>query len=211
MKPHEYLRSAPKREPYTRRASSLDIRHTLSLRACLIALVLVACAPSPSSDLAPQTSSAHTAAASIEGRPDASAVPQGPSPTTFGTKLGALGLDVQNLPALHDLDSSTKLSVMQTFTDTLGVQCGACHTEGDYAAPTPQQDVATQAWEDIVRKLAIADGGGPLYCDSCHRGTFHFLDRSNRAALQTWMQTNFVEKLQRKDGEPMACSACHSP
>ena len=39
------------------------------------------------------------------------APPPGPSTTTFAEKLTAIGLDVNNLPALHDLPMAQKLKV----------------------------------------------------------------------------------------------------
>src|SRR5437016_1622907 len=79
-----------------------------------------------------------TDGASDAGATDAATGPRGPSTTTFAGDLTAIGLDVTNLPALHDLPSSKKMKVMRTFTKTMGISCGDCHVDDDYSAPTPQ-------------------------------------------------------------------------
>jgi hypothetical protein len=58
--------------------------------------------------------------------------------------------------------------------------------------------------------MTMGDGNA-LYCDSCHNGQLHFLDRSNRGALMDWMSDNFVDTLKRKDGQGMSCASCHNP
>jgi hypothetical protein len=140
---------------------------------------------------------------------DAASPPPGPSTTTFADKLSAIGLDVNNLPSLHDLPTSQKLKVMRTFGETMGISCNACHDLSDYSAPTPQKETAVVAWENISRKLTMADGS-PIYCDSCHYGKFDFLDHSDHHQLELWMKSSFVEKLRDKSGAPMACTTCHS-
>lgn len=135
--------------------------------------------------------------------------PRGPSATTFTAKLAAIGLDVNNLPALHDLPTAQKLKVMRTFNESMGITCTNCHDASDYAKMTPQKEIAAAGWEDISRKVTMADGA-PIYCDSCHYGKFDFLDRtSGFAGIQSWMKTNFVETLKTKAGDAMACSTCH--
>lgn len=135
--------------------------------------------------------------------------PRGPSTTTFTAKLAAFGLDVNNLPSLHDLPMNQKMKVMRTFNESMGIQCNACHDLSDYSAETKQKEIARAGWDEISRKVTMADGS-PLYCDSCHYGKFDFLDRTGgHAAISQWMQTNFVEKLKSKSGEEMACTTCH--
>lgn len=135
--------------------------------------------------------------------------PPGPSGSTFGAKLQAIGLDITNLPALHDLPLGQKMKVMKTFNESMGVTCTNCHDASDYAKPTPQKAIASDGWEVISRKLTTADGA-PVYCDSCHYGTFDFLDRSGGYdGIATWMYENFVSKLKTKSGDQMTCTTCH--
>jgi len=135
--------------------------------------------------------------------------PRGPSTTTFTAKLAAFGLDVNNLPALHDLPINQKMKVMRTFNESMGMQCNACHDLSDYSAETKMKDVARAGWDEITRKVTMADGSA-LYCDSCHYGKRDFLDHTvGHAGISQWMQTNFVEKLKSKDGADMACTTCH--
>jgi hypothetical protein len=176
--------------------------------AAAIGAVLVACGAGSESTL--ETSGDVTTVGEMDASAGGTTAPRGPSPTTFGAQLQAMGLDPRNMPALHDLDRNTKLRVMRTFNSAMGTTCEDCHAAGDYSQPTPRKEAATSAWEDIVRKMTVGDGGQPLYCDSCHYGTFHFLDRSDRPALKEWMRTNFVDKLHRKDGVATDCLACHA-
>lgn len=136
--------------------------------------------------------------------------PPGPTTTTFGAKLASIGLDVNNLPSLHDLPMGQKMKVMRTFNESMGVSCNSCHDVSDYAKPTKQKEVASEGWELISRTLTMADGGA-LYCDSCHHGKFEFLDHSaGFDGIAAWMQTNFVEQIKTKSGDPMACTTCHT-
>lgn len=168
-------------------------------------------------DAAVEASTDDAAAATDAGAPivpdalDAAAPigPRGPSTTTMTAKLAAAGLDVNNLPSLHDLPMNQKMKVMRTFNESMGVQCNACHDLSDYSAETKMKDIARAGWDEISAKVTMADGS-PLYCDSCHYGKFDFLDRtSGHAGISQWMQSNFVEKLKAKDGSQMQCTTCH--
>jgi hypothetical protein len=141
---------------------------------------------------------------------DASAGPRGPSATTFTAKLAAAGLDVNNLPSLHDLPMNQKMKVMRTFNESMGIQCNSCHDLSDYSIETKQKEIARAGWDEISRGLVMADGSGAIYCDSCHYGKFDFLDRSKGYdGIAQWMADNFVAKLADKSGEAMACTTCH--
>lgn len=158
-------------------------------------------APDPDIDAGPDID-----AASNEPEP---ALPPGPSTTAFADKLTAIGLDVNDLPSLHDLPMAQKLKVMRTFNESMGISCNACHDTSDYAKPTEQKEIAAAGWEGISRKLTMGDGSA-IYCDSCHYGKFDFLDRSEgHEGIARWMQKNFVEQLKTKSGEEMQCTTCH--
>ena len=136
--------------------------------------------------------------------------------STLAPNLQAMGINLHDLPALYEIkqDKDKLHAVMQSFTKALGVPCGTCHMEKDndagldFAAETPEKNVAKAMWDRFVGGLATVDGT-PLYCDSCHQGSLKFLDRSNDGALGVWMRENFVHKLKRDDGQDHNCSTCH--
>ena len=131
-----------------------------------------------------------------------------PVPSALAGQLQTAGLDLHALPSLDTLTPKQLHTVMESFTKALGVSCTGCHVQNDFAAATPRKNVARRMWTDILGRLQLADGA-PLYCDSCHQGNTTFLDRSDGAALQAWMQTAFVDGLKRKDGQAQACGTCH--
>jgi hypothetical protein len=122
--------------------------------------------------------------------------------------LQVIGLDPKNLPPIEKLDPRALRAVMKLMTKSLGVKCGDCHREMDFAAPTPLKRVAAKMWDEFVAKLTFADGA-PLFCDSCHEGRMKVLDRADKKALAVWMDANLVEKLKRKDEKEHACETCH--
>jgi hypothetical protein len=132
-----------------------------------------------------------------------------PTPTTFTAKLAAAGLDVNNLPPLHDLPMNQKMKVMRTFNESMGVQCNECHDLSDFSIETKAKENAREVWENISRKVVMADGSA-VYCDSCHHGQEKFLDRSQgHAGIVQWMNDNLVQKMKTKNGDPMTCTTCH--
>lgn len=122
--------------------------------------------------------------------------------------LKAIGLDPKSLPPLGKMEPEKLRKVMKTFTKSLGVQCKICHNGDDFRAPTPNKKVAEKMWDHFVRDLAMEDGSG-LYCDSCHNGQMHFLDRHDKKALSGWMDANYVSKLKRVDQKEHGCETCH--
>jgi len=72
-----------------------------------------------------------------------------PIPTAMIDDLRALGLDAKNLPPIEKLEPRTLRGVMKLMAKSLGVRCGDCHQEGDFAAPTrkpptEQRDLSPQ-------------------------------------------------------------------
>jgi hypothetical protein len=99
---------------------------------------------------------------------------------------------------------------MKLMARSLGVKCGDCHKEGDFAAPTRRKKIAMRMWDEFVVKLAFAAPDSPvLFCDSCHQGRVEQLDRRDKKALAHWMDDNFVGKLKHKDGASQECETCH--
>jgi hypothetical protein len=133
-------------------------------------------------------------------------------PSAMVDDLRALGLDANNLPPIEKLEPRTLRGVMKLIAKSLGVRCGDCHQEGDFAAPTRRKRIAAHMWDQFASKLSVADGqgqAGPLFCDSCHQGRTTLLDRRDKKALSKWMDNNFVATLSRKDGKSEECESCH--
>jgi hypothetical protein len=128
------------------------------------------------------------------------------SATTMAAELQSVGLDPKNLPPLNKLNTAQMKKVMATFTKALGWTCKDCHGTGNFEAPTPHKKVATRMWDDYVRNSSHAAGG--LYCDSCHQGKAHFLDRTDKKALGAWMDQEYTKKW-KHNGKEAKCSTCH--
>jgi hypothetical protein len=176
-------------------------------------------APSAAASAAPPGSSEAQPAAPASASAAASAAAPSATParielkptiaTAFASDLAALGLDPAKLPPIEKLPPKALRGVMKLFAKSLGVKCGDCHQEGDYAAPTPRKKVAAKMWNEFVAKLAF-DDGTPLFCDSCHQGRVKQLDRSDKkGVLSPWMDANFVKRLKRRDGKSHGCETCH--
>jgi hypothetical protein len=206
-----------------------------AVAACWLAVACFACgggaggAPPPQFGSAPggsATPEAPTASASsgaVPAAPTASAgTTLGPAPVVVEMKspipsamvddLKALGLDTKSLPPIEKLEPRALRGVMKLMAKSLGVKCGDCHQEGDFAAPTRRKKVAAHMWDEFAAKLSLADAQGqpaPLFCDSCHQGRVTLLDRRDKKALSKWMDDNFASKLQRKDGKSEECESCH--
>jgi hypothetical protein len=131
-----------------------------------------------------------------------------PIGSAFGPDLDALGIDAKNLPPIEKLDPKALRGVMKLLTKSLGVKCADCHAEGDFAASTRRKRIAAKMWNEFAAQLTLADGS-PIFCDSCHQGRVVQLDRSDKKALEAWMDANFVGLLRRKDGRPEQCETCH--
>jgi hypothetical protein len=206
-----------------------------ALGAALLAVAAIACggaaggagpaqaAPAPGSTESPvpATSGGPTVLPPTAGSSSASApslVPpspvdmKSPVPSAMVDDLRALGLDAKNLPPIEKLEPRTLRGVMKLMAKSLGVRCGDCHQEGDFAAPTRRKKIAAHMWDEFAAKLSTGDApgaGAPLFCDSCHQGRTTLLDRRDKKALAKWMDDNFVAKLQRRDGKSEECESCH--
>ena len=131
------------------------------------------------------------------------------APTEMGPALKELGLDVKNLPPLNKIPPDKIRKVMGTFTKALGTQCTGCHDGDDFKKATPNKKVAARMWNEFVRGYTL-EGGGAVYCDSCHGGKTTFLVRDpGLKELSKWMDENFVSKMKKTNGQAHACETCH--
>ncbi len=185
----------------------------LALRSALFLAVIAACGgasggasqpsvpalvPSSSATVAP-SASASAAVAPVELKPLLA--------TNMRGDLEALGLDMAHLPPLSKLEPRVLRKLMPLFTKSLGVNCKGCHAD-DIRAPTPRKKIAEKMWNEFVVKLRTADEA-PLFCDSCHQGRVHQLDRSDHEVLSRWMDVTFNKGLSRRDGKENTCATCH--
>jgi len=131
-----------------------------------------------------------------------------PVATQMTAELAAMGLDPKKLPPIEKLEPEKLRKVMKTFTKALGVQCNTCHNPDDFKAPTPKKNITKHMWNEFSRNLTLADGS-PLFCDSCHQGSMHVLDKRDKKELAKWMQTELVDKLKRVDKKEHGCETCH--
>jgi hypothetical protein len=164
------------------------------------AILIAACAPKPA-DSAPSPPRTHHPKRG-EG------AMRGPRPTSMANALKEVGLDVKNLPPIESLDMKTKLHVMRTFEQALGVGCDDCHAGTDFKADTHRTRIAKRMWNQITRVVAL-DGGEPVYCDSCHQGDMFILDRRVDLKLIVFMTDEYAGKLERVDGRNHDCPTCH--
>ena len=134
------------------------------------------------------------------------------APTEMGPALKELGLDVKSLPPLNKIPPDKIRKVMGTFTKALGTQCTGCHDGDDFKKATPNKKIAARMWNEFVRGYAM-EGGGAVYCDSCHGGKMTFLVRDpGLKELSKWMDENFVSKMSKRDkagGQAHSCETCH--
>lgn len=129
--------------------------------------------------------------------------------TEMGPALKELGLDVKSLPPLNKIPPDKIRKVMNTFTKALGTQCTGCHDGDDFKKATPNKKVAARMWNEFVRGYAM-EGGGAVYCDSCHGGKMTFLVRDpGLKELSKWMDENMVGKLKKPNGQAHSCETCH--
>lgn len=128
--------------------------------------------------------------------------------TRMGPALAAVGLDVKDLPPLDTLSSAQRMRVMKTFSETLGTPCIGCHAEESFTADTKRKRIAKRMYNELARVLAMEDGGA-VFCDSCHDGRMFVLDRRDRYAVATYMETKLVGKMKRIDGRDHDCGTCH--
>jgi len=130
------------------------------------------------------------------------------TPSAFAGELRELGLDPMNLPRFEDLTTRQRRRLMGTFTRSLGVACNDCHDRNDYLVSTRAKYVTVQMWNQLTRPFQL-EGGGPVYCDSCHHADSRFLDRHDKKAVATFMARELVGKLEAHDKQRVECESCH--
>lgn len=154
-----------------------------------------------------------TAAQPPEAAPPAAAGPATSTPikaTAMEVELKKIGLDLKKLPDLEKIPLAKKKKVMPLFQKSLGMEnCQGCHVEGDFKKETRNMKVAREMWRHFVVQLR-SESGGTLFCDSCHNGNKLVLNRSDRKAVEKFMEAEYEGKLTQASKEDMECGTCHS-
>jgi Cytochrome c7 and related cytochrome c len=194
------------------------------LAALALAVVLAACAgapPSPPPEPLPPP--APTAVAVVEtaaplptAAPTATAAapPEaGPGdnvrlqPSQLVAAVKKLGIDFKQ--PLDRIPLAQKKKLMPLLQKSLGyASCDGCHVEGDFRQQTRNMKVARGMWEHFVVGMRD-DKGDPIFCDTCHAGKDHILDRSDKASVKRFMDSDYEDKLTRADQKKNGCQTCH--
>ncbi|MGK4004272.1 hypothetical protein WMF31_16680 [Sorangium sp. So ce1036] len=129
--------------------------------------------------------------------------------TKLAADLKKIGINLKKIPPLEKLPLAQKKKVMPLLQRSLGLDnCQGCHAEGDMKKETRDMKIAREMWRHFVVPLRSEDGG-PLFCDSCHAGDEHVLNRKDKEALQEFMDAEYVGKIALANNEDMECGTCH--
>lgn len=125
-------------------------------------------------------------------------------------RVRAAGLDPSALPELDALEPAKRDAMMPLFVEALGLSgCEGCHVAGDKKTRTRRMQIAEHMWNHFAKELRTGVGD-PLFCDSCHAGRTKLFDRSElETDVRGFMQMQYVDRLERRDGKSHGCETCH--
>jgi hypothetical protein len=158
----------------------------------------------------------HAAPAASEA-PQVGAVPAGGpatntpvGPSKYIDDVKRIGIDLKKATELEKIGLSDKKKLMPFFQKSMGYDaCTGCHAEGgDYKQVTRNMKITRGMWKSFVVALRD-DKGNAVFCDSCHQGKAKVLNRSDKKALQKFMEDEYEHKLTRADKKDNACTSCH--
>lgn len=175
--------------------------------------------PAPSASAPTAVSVTPPASADATPPPPASTAPATPPPpekkampevaaSKLADDLKAIGLDVAKLPKMAALKADQRSKVMPILKKATGMDCKDCHEDKNFKKETPHKAVARKMWDEFVVPMKLASG--PLFCDSCHQGGNHMLDRKDKDAVGAYMDAQYTKKLSKKDGKEVKCDTCHA-
>jgi hypothetical protein len=80
--------------------------------------------------------------------------------------------DPTNLKLLKATTGAEIGQIMRTFTAGLGVQCGYCHQQGNYASDDNPKKIAARKMIELTQAVnaKFADSKMHVTCYTCHRG-----------------------------------------
>lgn len=120
------------------------------------------------------------------------------------------GVDLKKIPELEKMPLAAKKKLMPLFQKALGyADCQGCHVKDDFKADTRNLKITRGMWKHFV-VAARDEKGGALFCDSCHDSSPKNLDRSDRKAMEKFMEDEYEHKLTRADKKEMECTTCHT-
>jgi hypothetical protein len=121
-----------------------------------------------------------------------------------------IGLDIKKLPDFDKMPMAQKKKLMPLFQKAMGYgDCWGCHVKDDYKAETRHLKITRGMWKHFV--VAVRDEkGGAVFCDTCHEGSDKNLDRSDRKAVEKFMEDEYEHKLTKSDKKAMECTTCHT-
>jgi hypothetical protein len=120
------------------------------------------------------------------------------------------GLDLKKIPDFDKMPLATKKKLMPLFQKAMGyADCQGCHVKDDYKAETRHLKITRGMWKHFVVEVRD-EKGGAVFCDSCHEGSDKNLDRSDRKAMEKFMEDEYEHKLTRADKKEMECTTCHT-
>jgi hypothetical protein len=119
------------------------------------------------------------------------------------------GVNLAKVGELEKIPLAQKKKLMPLFQKALGYEaCTGCHVDGDYKKETRNIKITRGMWKHFVAEVRD-EKGGAVFCDTCHDGTAKNLDRSDRKALEKFMEDEYEHKLTRADKKDNECSSCH--
>jgi len=120
------------------------------------------------------------------------------------------GVDLKKIPDFDKMPLATKKKLMPLFQKAMGyADCQGCHVKDDFKAETRHIKITRGMWKHFV--VAVRDEkGGAVFCDTCHDGSDKNLDRSDRKAMEKFMEDEYEHKLTKADKKEMECTTCHS-
>ncbi|MBV8819877.1 MAG: c-type cytochrome [Acidobacteriaceae bacterium] len=77
-----------------------------------------------------------------------------------------------NLKVLKTTSGQEVRDIMRTFTAGLGVKCGFCHAEGNFASDENPKKATARQMIEMTQKLNTSFGDAKMHvtCYTCHRG-----------------------------------------
>jgi hypothetical protein len=120
------------------------------------------------------------------------------------------GVDLKKIPDFDKMPLATKKKLMPLFQKAMGyADCQGCHVKDDFKAETRHIKITRGMWKHFV--VAVRDEkGGAVFCDTCHEGSDKNLDRSDRKAVEKFMEEEYEHKLTKADKKEMECTTCHT-
>lgn len=104
------------------------------------------------------------------------------------------------------------VTIMGGVTHSLGVSCGYCHLEPDYAADTHNKQVANWMARELsprLRRATAAAGGEAIWCRDCHAGSPKLLGNPRKREVAIEWMTTHLSPFDTTLGKPVRCRDCH--